>query len=541
MGNFIQLEDLAKAHQSEYPSRIVLARVGSRLRELTKSIPADREEEVSFITMSDNDGLLTYKRSATLLLLKAVYDVIPRSDIERFKVEYSVSKGYYCTMKGKQKLSPELIARIEDRMRELVLADLPIEKHSINTAEAIDQFRRHGMHDKEQLFKYRRSSKVNIYSLDGFKDYFYGYMVPSTGYLNAFKLYSYDEGLVLQFPTKENPNEPAPFVPQEHIFGVLKEATSWGEMLGVETVGALNDCVARGEIGELILVQEALQEKKLGDIAKEIAADPKRKFIMIAGPSSSGKTTTSFRLAIQLRAHGLKPHQLSLDNYYKERSECPKDADGNYDFECLESLDVEQFNRDMTALLNHETVEIPEFNFKTGHREYHGNFMTLQDGEVMVIEGIHGLNDKLSYTLPRECKYKIYLSALTQLNVDEHNRIPTTDGRLIRRMVRDARTRNASAADTIAMWDSVRRGEENYIFPFQEDADVVFNSALIYELAVLKQYAEPLLFSITPEQPEYDEAKRLLKFLDYFLGINADWIPRNSICREFVGGSLFKV
>ncbi len=541
MGEKILLEDLAKEQQVNFEHRIVLAKLNGKLYELSKTIDEEIKENVTFITTADNSGNLTYKRSATLLLLKAVYDVVPREKFERFKVEYSLSKGLYCTLTGDVKLDKELAAQIEARMRELVALDLPIVKTSMNVRDAIEMFAKNGMHDKERLLKYRRSSKVNVYMLDGYTDYFYGYMVPSTGYIKAFSLHLYDEGIVLQLPVKKAPEDVPEFAPQNKIFNVLKEATSWSTMLGVETVGALNDLIASGEIGELILVQEALQEKKLGDIAKEIASDSRRKFIMMAGPSSSGKTTTSYRMAIQLRAHGLKPHQLSLDNYYLDREFTPRDEDGNYDFECLEALDVEQFNKDMLALMNHETVEIPEFNFKTGKREYHGNFMTLGENDVMVIEGIHGLNDKLSYTLPRESKYKIYLSALTQLNIDEHNRIPTTDGRLLRRIVRDARTRGTSAAQTIAMWESVRRGEENYIFPFQEDADVMFNSALIYELAVLKQYAEPLLFSITPEMPEYDEAKRLLKFLDYFLGVNADWIPHTSILREFVGGSFFKV
>ena len=535
----ISLLELAKTKQPEYAYDIVLAKVNGKLRELTKTV--DEDSEIELLTTADPAGMLTYKRSATLILLKSVYDCVPREKIDKFKVEFSLDKGYFCTLKGSEVLTPGLIKQIEARMREIVALDLPIEKMSIGTDEAVEQFGRHGMHDKEKLFRYRRNSKVNIYSLDGFKDYYYGYMVPSTGYIKYFELYPYDDGLAIQFPERSKPDVVPEFKPQHKVYSVLKESSQWSEMLGVETVGDLNEIIADGKINELVLVQEALMEKKISDIAQRISEDRSKKFIMIAGPSSSGKTTTSFRLSIQLRAHGMVPHQISLDNYFVNREFTPVDEDGNYNFECLEALDIKQFNEDMTNLLNGKRVEIPSFNFKTGKREYNGDYKELGPNDVLVIEGIHGLNDKLSYSLPKESKFKMYLSALTQLNVDEHNRIPTTDGRLIRRMVRDARTRGTSAQKTIAMWQSVRRGEEQYIFPFQEDADVIFNSASIYELAVLKQYAEPLLFGIKPDEPEYLEAKRLLKFLDYFLGVTPDCIPINSITREFVGGSCFNV
>ena len=312
-------------------------------------------------------------------------------------------------------------------------------------------------------------------------------------------------------------------------------------MIGADTVGDLNEQISKKGANELILIAEALQESKISQIADQIANDRSRKFIMIAGPSSSGKTTFSHRLSIQLSAHGLKPHPIAVDNYFVNRTETPLDEEGNYNFECLEAIDVKQFNEDMTALLRGEEVSMPSFNFKTGQREYRGDSLSLGPDDVLVIEGIHCLNDKLSFSLPVKSKFRIYISALTQLNIDEHNRIPTTDGRLIRRIVRDARTRGASAKATIAMWNSVRRGEEENIFPYQESADVMFNSALIYELAVLKLYAEPLLFSIQPGEPEYNEAKRLLKFLDYFVGVPSEAIPHNSILREFVGGGRFDV
>ena len=311
--------------------------------------------------------------------------------------------------------------------------------------------------------------------------------------------------------------------------------------MGIDTVGDLNEKICSGNVQDMIQVHEALQERRIGEIASEIASRKGVKFVMIAGPASSGKTSFSHRLSSQLKTYGLKPHPIALDNYYVDHSEAPLDENGNPDYECIEALAVDLFNQDMLRLLNGETVEMPRFNFKTGKREYNGNMLTLGEEDILVIEGIHGLNEKMSYSLPAESKFKIYISALTSLNVDDHNRIPTTDGRLIRRMVRDARTRGASAQHTIRMWPSVRRGEEKYIFPYQEEADVMFDSALIYELAVLKQYAEPLLFSIQKGEPEYFEAKRLLKFLEYFLTIPNDDLPNNSLCREFVGGSIFDV
>lgn len=539
MGEKYLLETLAKDKQADYPAKIVLAKVDGRLMELSKTV--NNPDNVEFVTTAHKDGALTYKRSATFIMLKAIYDIVPKDKINKIKVEYSLSKGYYCTIAGNVIVDADFLAKLKNKMQEIVARDIPIQKKSISTREAIEHFRRHKMFDKEKLFKYRRSSRVNVYYLEDYEDYFYGYMVPSTGYIEYFELHQYDNGFAIQFPTTKEPTSIPDFKPQHKVFSVLKESTEWGQKLGVETVGDLNEMIAQGKISELILVQEALQEKKLADIAARIAADPSKKFIMIAGPSSSGKTTTSYRLAIQLKVHGLVPHQISLDNYFVNREDTPLDEEGNYNFECLEALDIEQFNKDMMGLLEGKRVEIPSFNFKIGRREMNGDYKQLGPHDVLVIEGIHGLNDRLSYSLPKESKFKIYLSALTQLNIDEHNRIPTTDGRLIRRMVRDARTRGTSAKKTIAMWDSVRRGEEENIFPFQEEADAMFNSALIYELAVLKQYAEPLLFGIGPDEPEYPEAKRLLKFLDYFLGVSPDTIPINSIVREFVGGSCFKV
>ena len=530
--------ELAKNFQKKYDHDIVLVLENNKMRELFRKVKDGAA--VTFLTTGQIDGYNTYRRSATLLLLKAIYDVEGMDVVRGMKVEFSAGEGYYVSSR-KMPVNEGTLARIENRMKELVGQNLPIEKRSIPVEEAIEHFTRHGMTDKARLFRFRRSSSVNVYLLDGFEDYYYGYMVPSTGYLKYFKLIPYDEGFVLEFPPRKTPETFGPFREQPKVFQTLKSSTKWGEILNVGTVGALNEQISEGNVGNIILAQEAIMEKGLGDIAAEIASRPDKKLIMIAGPSSSGKTTFSHRLSIQLMAHGLKPHPIAVDNYFVERVDTPKDENGQYNFECLEAMDIELFNQQMSALLRGEKVFLPTFNFITGMKEYKGNSLELGPEDVLVIEGIHCLNDALSYSLPAENKFKIYVSALTQMNIDEHNRIPTTDGRLIRRMVRDARTRGASAQKTISMWPSVRRGEDENIFPYQESADVVFNSALIYELAVLKQYAEPLLFGIRPEDPEYLEAKRLLKFLNYFQGIDSNLIPGNSILREFIGGSFFPV
>lgn len=531
--------DLAKEYQKEYENDIVLVSVNGKLQELFKRIKKDCT--VEFVTTADTAGQNAYRRSLTLLLLKAVYKVAGPQAVYRLRVEHSLSNGYYCTMHGDIRIDEEFLKKVKEQMLYMVAEKIPFEKRSIHTDEAIALFHEHQMYDKEQLFRYRRASRVNIYSLRGFEDYYYGYMVSHTGYLKYFDLYPYDEGFAIQFPLQASPKEVPPFKPQHKVFQVLKEATQWGDMLGISTVGDLNDCIAHGGMEQLMLTQEALQEQKIADIAKQIKEREGCKFVMIAGPSSSGKTTFSHRLSIQLKAQGLKPHPIAVDNYFVEREQTPKDENGDYNFECLGALDVELFNKQMLQLLAGETVELPYFNFKSGKKEYNGNYLQLGPDDILVIEGIHCLNDAMSHSLPKESKFKIYISALTQLNIDEHNRIPTTDGRLLRRMVRDARTRGASAARTIQMWPSVRRGEEENIFPFQEEADAMFNSALIYELAVLKQYAEPILFGIDRNAPEYTEAKRLLKFLDYFVGVDSAKIPNNSILREFIAGGCFQI
>lgn len=531
--------EIAEDYREKVDGDIILVTVNGKLSELHKKIQDGCK--VGFVTTKDSVGNDTYVRGAIFMMLRAFYGVLGKEKIKRISVEHTLGKAIYCDYEGKEPLSNELLSKVKREMQDLNERNLPIIKKSIPTAEAVKMFKDLGMNDKVELFKYRSASTTNYYELDGFKDYFYGYMPASTGILKVFDLKLYDEGFLLLLPDTSDTSKVADYDDRPMLFKTQHEANEWGRIMGLGCVGDLNEQICNGNIEDMILVQEALQEKRIGDIAEQIKSRGGVKFVMIAGPSSSGKTSFSHRLSIQLRTLGLRPHPVALDNYFKNREDTPKDENGNYNFECLEAIDVEGFNKDMLALLNGETVQMPTFNFKIGRREYKGNTLKLEDGDILVLEGIHGLNDALSYSLPKESKFKIYISALTQLNIDEHNRIPTTTTRLIRRIVRDARTRGTSAQGTIAMWYSVRRGEEENIFPFQEQADCMFNSALVYELAVLKQYVEPLLFGIKEDDPEYLEANKLLKFLKYFLGISSEGIPHNSIVREFIGGSVFPV
>ncbi len=534
----ITYEEIVKEYQPAYDGQIAVIALDGKIRELFKH--ANRSGVLTFFTTKDAVGSKTYARTATMMLMKAVYDVEGAACAQSCRVEFTIGHGYYVSM-GDREVSAELVAKLKARMLELSAQKMPMMKRSYALDDAMALFREKGMQDKEKLFRYRRSSFVNLYEMDGYFDYYYGYMLPNAGYVKHFDLVPYKNGMLLMLPERKNPEYIPPVPHRDQLFDTLSGAERWGGKVNITTVGDLNDQICAGNLNDMILVQEAEQERKIGEIAKDIVSRGNVKFIMIAGPSSSGKTTFSHRLSIQLRTQGLTPHPIALDDYFVNREFTPKDENGDYNFECLEALDVERFNKDMCALLEGRTVEMPTFNFKTGKREYKGNTLTLGAEDVLVIEGIHGLNARMSYALPEESKYKIYISALTSLNIDEHNRIPTTDARLLRRMVRDARTRGADAKRTIQMWPSVRRGEEENIFPFQEGADAMFNSALIYELSVLKQFAEPLLFHIKKDEPEYYEAKRLLKFLDYFLGVSSESLPNNSICREFVGGSCFNV
>jgi len=529
---------IAADFQDRYPCDILLVNRDGKLCELHKVL--DRDCALRMVTAQDKPGIQTYERSAVFLMLKAFYDVAGRENVERVSVEYSLSSAIFILAKGSFTLDQALLDRVEARMRELSAAAKPIEKQSISTDDAVELFRQAGLVHKAQLLSFRINSRVNVYSLDGFVDYFYGYMVPDTSYIRCFGLELFENGFVLRLPTQRDPNRLGDFRPSHKVFRELNQSTLRSQALSASNVAELNTAIAQGGATPLILAHEAMMEKKIGDIAAEIAGRKEVRFVMIAGPSSSGKTTFSHRLCTQLRACGLRPYPIATDNYFVNRDKTPRDENGNYDFEGLGAMDVEQFNTDMVRLLGGETVELPTFNFKKGMREYNGNFLTLGEGDVLVIEGIHCLNDQFTHSLPKQSKYKIYISCLTTLNIDDHNRIPTTDARLLRRIERDARTRGHSAQATIKMWPSVRRGEENNIFPFQDSADMIFNSALIYETALLKPYVQPLLFGVPRDSEEYIEAKRLLKFLNYFLSIPADDVPKTSLMREFIGGGCYQ-
>ncbi len=532
-------EQLIEPYQGKDGQLITLVSADGKLRELFKRV--NRDCEIVCYTLKDDAGFKTYVRTATMLFMKAVFDLYGCRAAADCRMEYAIGHGYYVSREGALPGGEESAKAIRERMRELARRKVPFMKRSYSIDEAIDIFEKQGMMDKVKLFRYRRTSSVNVYECDGYYDYYYGYMMPNASYVKWFDVIPYEDGFMLLLPTRKHCDGVEEFAERRKLFETLREADGWGRQVGIETVGDLNEHICEGTMNDVILIQEAMQERRIGEIARDIVGKGNVKFVMIAGPSSSGKTSLSHRLSIQLKTLGKTPHPIAMDNYFVNREDTPLDEKGDYDFECLGAMDVELFNRDMLRLLAGETVEMPSFNFKIGKREYHGDYMTLGADDILVIEGIHGLNPKMSYALPEESKYKVYVSALTAVNVDAHNRIATNDGRLLRRLVRDARTRGADAKRTIQMWANVRKGEEENIFPFQEEADSIFNSAMIYELAVLKQYAEPLLFQVPKDTPEHYEAKRLLKFLDYFLNVTGESIPNNSICREFVGGSCFKV
>lgn len=532
------LSDLAKQVQLPQEPIILLAYMDGKLRELFT--PMTKDCHVRFVTLKEQAGYMAYKRTATLMFLKACEDLLGTGATTKIALDYSIGNSIFCDFLEDRVIDEAFARFIQKRMEELAKANLPITKRSLDTDQAAKYFDRIGFKGKKELFQFRRESKMNIYSLDGYDNYFYGYMAPSTGYISAFLVSAYQHGVVLQIPKRKQTEEIVPFTPQPKLFHVMQRSREWTKTMGVDTVGALNDEITHGNINHLILLQEGLQEKLLADIADEIVSKNKR-IILIAGPSSSGKTTFSHRLSIQLQIAGLTPHPVSMDDYFLDRELSPRDENGNYNFETIASLDVDLLTKHINQLLDGEEIDVPSYNFITGKREYHGHKLKIGEKDVLVMEGIHGLNGTLTNEIPEDAKYRIYVSALNQINLDEHNRIPSSDGRLLRRIVRDAMTRGNDARETISRWDSVRKGEEDNIFPYQEEADVMFNSAQIYEIAVLKQYAEPLLFAVPKDCPEYQEAKRLLKFLEYFLNIPSEAIPKTSLLREFIGGSCFDV
>ena len=529
------LYELSRQYQKNYEFPIIVAKCNGIIQELYHEVVDGTH--VEFCTAGDADGFRVYIRGMSMLLLKAVYKEVPADEMEGVSIEFCLDSGYFCRIEGDVAMTQELLGRIEKRMRKYVDKDILFEKHVIRTRDAKQLFDSLNMRDKGQLMEYRKNSRMTVYNLGKFTDYFYGAMPYSTSILRNFRLELFEDGFVFVVPRQENPVEMPEFKPGMKQYRTLQYTNEWGRKLNVATVGQLNHQIVRGDFQDLMLTQEALHEKRIGDIAVQIAEKGCR-IVTIAGPSSSGKTTFSYRLSTQLKTLGLRPHPIGLDDYFVNRVDTPKDADGTYNYECIEAIDTKQFNEDLTKLLEGREVQLPTYTFLTGCREYDKPYMRLEPEDILVIEGIHGLNDRLTYSIPEEDKFKIYISALTALNLDRHNRIPTTEGRLLRRIIRDARTRGNSARKTISMWRSVRSGENQNIFPFQEKADAMFNSALIYELAAMKLYADPLLFQVTPDCPEYSEAQRLLKFLDYFIPVDPHDVPLNSILREFIGGGI---
>ena len=515
---------------------VVGALVNNKLKELTYQIY--KPKKVRFIDITHDDGMRMYTRSLIFVMFKAVSELYPKSELS---VRHPISNGLYCTLEKDNIFLTELdVIKIKERMKSIINANIPIRRKEMLTEEAIELFEKHNLQAKTSLLKTRGNVFTSVYYLEDMVDYYYGHLIPSTGYLEVFDLEPFYNGMLLQLPDQENPGQLKPYVQQKKLLKIFSEFKRWGKILNVKNIGDLNRMVKTGQIDELIKISEALHEKKVGQIADKIRKRRKKiKFILISGPSSSGKTTFSKRLAIQLKVNGLNPVKLSLDNYFVNREDNPLDEHGNYDFEALEAIDIDLFNKNMLQLLNGEEIEVPKFSFEKGKRYYNGEKLSVKKKDMIIVEGIQDLNPKLSEKIPEENKYKIYVSALTSVSIDGHNLIKTSDNRLIRRMIRDYRYRGYTSAETIGRWPSVRRGEEKNIFPYQEEANIMFNSALLYELAILKKHAEPILREVQPNQEEFNSAQRLLKFFSYFLSVSDEEIPPTSIIREFLGGSSF--
>jgi uridine kinase len=528
------LEDFLRIIPEWEGSQIVGAVVGGLLKELTFRV--DKEYDVTPINMSTSDGSKIYRRSLTFLLETAFEDLFPDY---LMTVDHSVpSGGYYCKIVGRQPLNREEIRALQSRMKELVKQDIPITKEQVSIDKARAYFEKKGYTDKIRLLKYRQKPYLVLYQLETHRDYHHGYMVPSTGYLKIFRLLSRGDGFILQYPRRNSPKVLYPMPGYGKLMGIFKQYGSWLESLDIDSLGALNDSINGGNIREVILVSEALHEQKISQIAEKIARKRGQyKVVMISGPTSSGKTTFSKRLAVQLLAYGISPFAIEMDDYFVDREKTPKDENGNFDFESFKALDADLMERDIRALMKGREVTLPKFNFRTGLRE-EGRTVRLDENQVIVMEGIHGLNPHLLPQIPKSNTFRIYVSCLTQLNMDSYNRISTTDTRMLRRIVRDAQTRGYTPQRTIDMWDAIRKSEREYIFVHQENANEIFNSALVYELSALKPFAEPLLRQVSFGAPEYLEAKRLLAFLNWFLPIDSGLIPDNSILREFIGNSI---
>lgn len=530
------VEAYVQAAYDDHPVPTIAALVDGTLREL--AYPLRRDAQVTPVFLSDSDGVRIYRRSLAFLMVTAISELY--ADVQ-VVVDHSLPfGGYFCRVLGREPFSTEELTTIEARMRAIVDENAPIIKERVPMEEALEMFHQRKEDDKVRLLSHRRKDYLILYRLHDFRDYFHGYMLPSTGYLRYFALHPSPPGFVLQYPRRHWPTELRPYAEYPRLSAVFREYGDWLHLLGVEDVGSLNEAIEKSRIQEIVLVSEALHERRIAEIAREIAERHAQvRLVLIAGPSASGKTTFSKRLSIQLLAHGVRPFPLALDDYFVDREKTPRDEKGGYDFESLHALDLPLFNEQLLALMEGKEVTLPHFDFQAGTR---GEGATVQLGpdHVILVEGIHGMNPNLVPAIPRARTFRIYVSALTQLNIDRHNRVPTTDTRLIRRIVRDATFRGYTAEETLNRWESVRRGEKRHIFPYQEHADVMFNSALVYELAVLKPLVEPLLLQIEPPNPRRVEAKRLLAFLEWFVPCPPDLVPDNSILQEFIGGSILR-
>lgn len=532
----ITLREIADDQQIKLKEPVIGALVNNKLRELSYDI--FKPKTVRFIDITHPTGYRMYARSLAFIMYKAVNDIWPHALL---RIEHSVSKGWYCEIDHiGPEIKPELVQKIENRMKEIVAEDIPFTRHEERTEKAITLYKENQLTDKADLFSLRTDMYTSVYGLGNQINYFYGYLAPSTGYIKLFDLMPFNGGILIRLPAKDNPQK-LPDVPrQEKLFKIFREHKRWVGILHVPYVGNLNQAIAERRGSELIQVAEALHEKKVARIADKIFKRRNEvKVILISGPSSSGKTTFSKRLAVQLSVLGFRTRQISLDDYFVDREFTPRGKNGDYDFETIKAIDIAKFNRDMKDLIEGNPVELPKFDFTVGRGKPSGTILTMGSNDLLIVEGIHGLNPELTPGIKPAQKFKIFVSALTQISIDTQNPIPSTDNRLIRRIVRDYQYRGYSALDTLKRWDSVRAGEETYIFPYQEQADIMFNSALFYELAVLKTLAEPILKEVQQNVPEFAEANRLLKFLSYFRTIGSKEIPPTSILREFLGGSSF--
>ncbi len=528
------LYEIYKGFDLQMPYGVVSAKVNNRVEGLNFKVYHNKD--VEFLDISSESGLRTYVRSLCFVLCKAVEDLYPNGQI---LLEHPVSKGYYCSLRIGKEIALEDVTRIKKRMEEIIAENIPFHRIEEHTEDAIRLFKEKGMTDKVKLLQTTGRLYTNYYKLGNSVDYYYGSLLPSTGHIKLFDLVKYYDGLLLRFPNRKNPSTLGEMVKQEKMLEVFKENRKWQEIMEVSTVGDINQAIQAGHATDLINVAEALQEKRIARIADDICQRKDIKVVLISGPSSSGKTTFSKRLSVQLMANGRYPYPISLDDYFVDREHTPRDENGDYDYESLYALDLELFNSHLEALVKGETIEIPRFNFTTGKRENSGNFLKLKDNMIIILEGIHALNPELTPHIAEDNKYRIYVSALTTVSLDNHNYIPTTDNRLLRRIIRDYNYRGYSAEETIKRWPSVRAGEEKWIFPYQENADAMFNSALLFELSVLKSHVDPILYQVPESSPTFSEACRLRRFMEYFIPVPDHDLPPTSLLREFLGGSSF--